>query len=45
MKHTINKAQEVRVDEEFKDDPDYGQSVKEKNQKELIKLKKTLKNY
>ena len=33
----------MRVDEEFKDDPDYGQSVKEKNQKELIKLKKNLK--
>ena len=33
----------MRVDEEFKDDPDYGQSVKEKNLKELIKLKKNLK--
>ena len=28
MKHMINKAQELKVDEEFEDDSDYGQSVK-----------------
>ena len=39
-----NNAQEVRFDEEFKDDFDFGLSVKEKSQKEIIKLKQNLKN-
>ena len=34
----INKTQEVRANKEFEDD--YDQSVKEKSQKVLIKLKK-----
>ena len=30
-KYMINKTQEVRVDEKFEDDSDYGQSIKEKS--------------
>ena len=35
----INKAQEVREDEEFKDNSDYSRFGIEKSQKVLIKLK------
>ena len=40
MKYMINKTQEVKVNEEFEDAWVYGEPVKEKSQKELIKLKK-----
>ena len=43
-KHMINKTQEVMVGEGFEDDLDYSQSIKNKSQKVLIKLKKTLIN-
>ena len=36
------KKQEVRGNKEFEADSDYGQYVKEKSQKVLIKLKKKL---
>ena len=43
-KHMINKTQEVMVGEGFEDDLDYSQSIKNRSQKVLIKLKKTLIN-
>ena len=39
-KHLINKTQEVWVNKEFEDDLDNSQSVKNKSQIVLIKLKK-----
>ena len=35
----INKTQEIKINEKFEDNSDYGQSIKEKYQKIWIKLK------